>query len=313
MINRIWKNIVARHPVINTWFHTIKKITLPGFEHIPLYDVVIMFREEIKEDALNVRASSISYYFILALFPTVFFFFTLLAYIPVKDFDIVFLELMRDVFPEVVFKALESTINDIVGKQRVGLLSLNFLLTFLFASGGVMSMMQAFDKINPTFKKRTWWQKRWVSLKIISLVSILIIFTIALFIMGNEFLRNTLTFFKINFWWTYLLFQGLRYILIFFSIFNGIALIYYFAPAVKEKYRYFSVGASFATLLSFITSYIFSWYIGILHNFNTLYGSLGTLIIVLLWVYINALVLLFGFELNNSIALNKQLRQGQDK
>lgn len=309
MKGSIVRKMVRKYPFLLRWSRKGKQVTLPGFEGIPLYNVAVIFRNEIRDDALNVRASSISFYFILALFPSIFSFFTLLAYIPIRDFEEVLMSFLHDAMPGEVFVVLENTIRDIVGKQRGGLLSLNFILTVVFASGGVVSMMQAFDKINPTFHKRSWWQKRKVSLLIIALVSFQFIFGIALFIIGNQALRNALEFFEINYWWTYLLFQGLRYALIIFFIFNGIAVIYYFAPAVKEKYRYFSVGASFATMLSFISSYIFSWYVGLLHNFNTLYGSLGIIIVVMLWVYINALVLLFGFELNNSIAVNKAIRK----
>jgi membrane protein len=312
MVKKMWNRVTQKYPVLAAWTEKFKKITPPGFEGIPIYDVAVIFRKEIQNDALNTRASSISYFFILAMFPTIFSFFTLLAYIPIHDFEEVLMSFLHDAMPHEVYLVLESTIRDIVGKQRGGLLSLNFLLTVVFASEGVVSMMQAFDKINPTFKKRSWLQKRGTSLKIIALVSFQIIFTIALFIMGNEFLHNTLDFLHINFWWTYLLFQGLRYFLILFFIFNVIAVVYYYAPAVKEKYRYFSVGATFATLLSFITTYIFSWYIGMLHNFNTLYGSLGIIIVVMLWVNINALVLLFGFELNNSIAINKEIRRNNN-
>lgn len=296
---------------INTFSHRrrLRSLVLPGFEGVPLWDVVLKFREEIQDDALALRAASVSYFFIIAIFPTIIFFFSLIPYIPVQDFDIVLMRYMQQAMPPSVFLVLENTIQDIVSIQRGGLTSLNFILAFIFSSNGVSSMMQAFDKMNPTFVKRTFFQKKWVSIKITFLLTIQVITAIILIIFGEKTLKDILAYLNITSIASYWLVVAFKYLFVIFSFFNSIALIYYFGPSVKVKYRYFSVGATFATIMLILLSYLLRVYFSIFSDFNQLYGSLGIVIVVMLWVFLNAFVLLFGFELNNSIAVNKIMQQ----
>jgi membrane protein len=286
----------------------LKGIILPGFEGIPLYDVIQEFRAEIKNDDISIRASSISFYFILAFFPGILFFFSLIPYVPIEHFDTSIMQALKTVVPSSAYYVIENTIKDIVSRQHGGVLSINFFLAMFVASNGVNSMMKAFDKMNNTFKERNWWQKRFAAIRILVLVCMQIIIAILLIIKGKEFLElilkllhteNRITFYVLSF---------AKTLLIIFSFFNIIALIYYYGPSVKQKYKYFSAGATFATLFSILMTFGFRFYAAYLNDFNRLFGSLGIIIVIMLLVYLNALVLLFGFELNNSIALNKELR-----
>ncbi len=299
---------------INTFSHRrrLRSLVLPGFEGIPLWDVVLKFREEIQDDALALRAASVSYFFIIAIFPTIIFFFSLIPYIPVQDFDIVLMRYMQQAMPPSVFLVLENTIQDIVSIQRGGLTSFNFFLAFIFSSNGVSSMMQAFDKMNPTFVKRNFFQKKWVSIKITFLLTIQVIAAIVLIIFGEKTLKDILAYLNFTSIASYWLVVAFKYLFVTFSFFNSIALIYYFGPSVKVKYRYFSVGATFATIMLILLSYLLRVYFNIFSDFNQLYGSLGIVIVVMLWVYLNAFVMLFGFELNNSIAVNKIMQQKKE-
>jgi membrane protein len=287
----------------------IRSLVLPGFEGVSLNDVAVKLREEIQKDALSVRAASVSFFFILALFPSIIFFFSLIPYLPVDNFDVTLMTYLSRILPEGVYGVLESTIEDIVSIQRGGLTSFNFLLALIFSSNGVSSMMQAFDKMNPTFVKRSFLQKKWVSFKITMLLTFQFIAAIILVIFGEKSLRAILEYFNITNDITFFLVVALKYSFVLLTFFNTIALIYYFGPSVKKKYRYFSVGATFATITLLLLSYALRVYFGAYSNFNQLYGSLGIVIVVMLWVYINSFVLLFGFELNNSIAVNKALKK----
>jgi membrane protein len=287
----------------------IKSLVLPGFEGISLIDVAEKLREEIQKDALSVRAASVSFFFILAIFPSIIFFFSLIPYLPVENFDITLMTYLSRILPEGVYGVLESTIEDIVSIQRGGLTSFNFLLALIFSSNGVSSMIQAFDKMNPTFVKRSFLQKKWVSFKITMLLTFQFIAAIVLVIFGEKSLRGILEYLNMANEVTYILVVALKYSFVLLTFFNTIALIYYFGPSVKKKYRYFSVGATFATIMLLLLSYALRIYFGAFSNFNQLYGSLGIIIVVMLWVYINSFVLLFGFELNNSIAVNKALKK----
>lgn len=285
------------------------KVVLPGFEGIPLLDVFSKLREELQKDALSMRAASVSFFFILAIFPSIIFFFSLIPYIPVEDFDFALMSYLRRILPSGIFSVLESTIQDIVSIQRGGLTSINFFLALIFSSNGVSSMMQAFDKANHNFKKRSFLQKKWVSFKITSLLTIQFIAAIVLIIFGEKSLKSFLGMMQLDNQISYVLIVTVKYIFVILSFFNTIALIYYYAPSVVKKYRYFSAGATFATFTLIILSYVLKFYFNAFSNFNQLYGSIGVIIVIMLWVYLNSFVLLFGFELNNSISINKVLRK----
>ena len=287
----------------------LKRMSFPGFEGIPVYDVFLKFREEIKEDGLSIRASSISYFFILALFPSIIFFFSLIPYVPIDHFDSKILNGLKGILPIGIFSILETTIHDIVSVQRGGLVSINFFLALFVASNGVNSIMRAFDKMNQTFKKRNFFQKKIAAFQILFLISMQLIIAFLLIIKGKEFIQLILNWLNTEDAIISFVVRFTKTLLILFSFFNIFALIYYFGPSVKKRYKYFSVGATFATLFSILMSIVFKFYTSYLNNFNRLYGSLGIMIVIMLLIYLNALVLLFGFELNNSIAVNKALRE----
>lgn len=284
----------------------LKKLTLPGFEKVPLYNVIKMFREEIQNDALSVRAAAISFYFMLALFPFSIFIFTLFAYVPIDNFSEVFLNYIATIMPAGTFQILDDTIHDIINKRRGGWLSVTFFFTFYFSNNAIMNMMKAFDKANPTFKKRNWIQKFAAATKINLLIIFQLIAVIAFIILSQDQLNQI--FGSIGIWKnkSALFIHAFRIIISIITFFNTIALIYYFAPAVKKKYRYFSIGATFTTIALLLVSYLFSFYVKYMFSeLNAIYGSISAMIFIMVWVYVNALVLLFGFELNNSIAVNK--------
>lgn len=313
MLLKFLHNRYKDHPKFPSVVNWVRTFTFPGLEKVPLYDVIRMFRAEIKNDAINVRAAFISYFFILAMFPSITFFFTLIPYLPIPNFDKILMDFLQEILPEGVYLVLQSTITDIVQIQRGGLLSLNFFLGMLFATNGVNSIMVAFDKVNHTFKKRNWLQKRIVAIQIVALVSTQLILAIFLFVIGENSINWILSYLNIRSEFTVYLFKSIKLFLIAFCLFNTIATMYYLAPAVKKKYRYFSAGATFATCMALILSYVFSAYINYFHNFNRLYGSLGLIIVVMLWVYFNSINILFGFELNNSIQVSKAKREEREK
>lgn len=290
----------------------LKRITMPGLEGVPIYDVMQRFQYEVKNDDLSIRASSISFYFILALFPSILFFFSLIPYVPINHFDLIIMKGLKGILPNGVFIILKNTITDIVSRQHGGVVSINFFLALFVASNGVNSMMKAFDKMNNTFKERKWWQKRFAAIRILVLVSVQIIIAILLIIKGKEFLLLMLKLLHTESQTTLWILKIVKTFLILFSFFNIIALVYYFGPSVKKKHRYFSAGATFATLFSIVMTFCFRFYAAYLNNFNRLFGSLGIMIVIMMMIYLNALVLLFGFELNNSIAVNKAIRTNSE-
>lgn len=290
-----------------------QRTSLPGFDGIPIYDVITFFRQEIKRDQLPVRASAISFNFLLAVFPSIIFLFTLIPYIPISGLDVSIHKFFKDVMPESGYVFLESTINSITTIKRSGLLSLGFLLAFYFSTNGVRMILLTFNKNHPLYARRNFWRNRFASFRLTFYLFMLFIASIILIITGDVFVewfgglinwedatgRVFLTIFQ--------------YIVILLLFFLGISLIYYYGPASKHRWRFITPGASFATVFSIATSLGFGYLANNFISYNEVYGSIGTLIVLMIWINLNSLVLLVGFEINNSIDVNRILRQKVDE
>ena len=279
--------------------------TYPGFEGVSLKEALIGVREELRNDNLIIRASSMSFFFFLAIFPAIIFFFSLIPYIPLENYNKVLMSYLKDVLPGGIFSMLKVTITDILSVQRGGVTSLNFIMAFAFSSNGVTSMLTAFDKSHDNYKKRKFLQKQWVSLKLVSLVSFMFLVSISIVILGERTIKNILVYLDFFNFWTYAIIVFLKYIIVFFAFFNVVASIYYYGPSVKERFNYFSVGAIFTTFSLIILSNLLKSYFKLFSNFNQLYGSLGVITVSMLFVYLNSCILLIGYEINNSISINK--------
>lgn len=283
-----------------------KVVVLPGFGSLPLYTVAIFFFQEIARESILNKASSLAYNFMLAIFPGIIFLFTLIPYIPIENFQEKLLDFIEVVMPSNAFLAVETTLEDIVKNQNSGLLSVGFILATFFATNGVSSLMLAFNKASLILESRSWGQQRLVAigltLMIITALGVgMTIFTFAGYIIG--YLRENI---EVNaaFWRFVIVFS--RWVILFGIYFLTVSILYKFGPASSRKWKFFSPGATLATILAILTFSGFAFYINQFGAYNKLYGSIGTLIVIMIWLYLNSLILLVGFELNASIALSKQ-------
>lgn len=290
---------------IHYLFTKIKQITLPGFDNQPLYDVLVFLIKSLNKSALTVRASSIAFNMFLALIPALIFFFSSLAYLPIPNFAHELLKLLKEIMPTTAFLTIRSTIIDVVLHKRAGLLSLGFISTLYFATNGMNALITAFNATEHTFDHRNWLQRRLVSLILLIIVSTLIIISISLIIFSQSIFeyvesKNIIS----NRLLIYILY-GAKWLITIGAFFFSISFLYYFAPARKSKFRLISAGSTTATLLVLLISFGFSFYVNNFAQYNKIYGSLGTLIVLLLWIYFNSLALLIGYELNWSIRHTK--------
>ena len=166
-----------------------QRTSFPGFDKIPIYDVLTFFRQEIKRDQLPVRASAISFNFLLAVFPSIIFLFTLIPYIPISGLDVSIHKFFKDVLPESGYAFLESTINSITTIKRSGLLSIGFLLAFYFSTNGVRMILLTFNKNHPNYAKRNFWRNRFASFRLTLYLFVLFIASIILIITGDIFVE----------------------------------------------------------------------------------------------------------------------------
>ena len=278
-----------------------KLIKLPFFDGLPLYDVALFFWKGIVDGDISTRASAIAFNFILAIFPAIIFVFTLIPYIPIAHFQQQLLTLLQSILPRNAFLSIEGTIENIVTQPRGGLLSFGFFAAFFFSTNGIVSVITAFNGTIHAIETRSWINQRFVALVLAIILTSLTTFSVALitlsqtltkFLVKNGYLHSNLT---------YDLLLGGKWLIICALFFFSYAFLFYLAPARKTKFRFISAGGTLATILTIITSIGFSYYINHFGQYNTLYGSIGTLVVVMLSFYFNSLILLIGFELNVSI------------
>ncbi|RLD63366.1 MAG: YihY/virulence factor BrkB family protein [Bacteroidetes bacterium] len=285
-----------------------KKVTLPGFDGVPLYDVSVFFINGLYKGSISLRASAVAYSFFLALFPAIIFLFTLIPYIPIKNFQTELLHMISGIMPHNAYSTIQTTIEDIVMHKRGGLLSFGFFASLIFSTNGIAAMISAFNVTVNSFENRNWFSIRFISLILVLILTLLTTVAISLITFSQSFLNHLVSIGILHDNITYYLIYFGQFLIIIVAYFLAISFLYYLAPAKKTKWRFISAGSTLSTVLSIIISFIFSFYINHFGRYNTLYGSIGTIIVILLMLYINAFVLLIGFELNTGIK-NAQLKK----
>ena len=276
-------------------------IKLPFFDGEPLYDVTVFFWKSMVDGAISTRASAIAFNFILAIFPAIIFLFTLIPYIPIDNFQQQLFNLLQSILPRNAFAAIQETIEDILKTKRGGFLSFGFLAAFIFATNGIVSVIAAFNGTIHAIETRTWINQRFVALILAIILTLLMTVSIALITVSQSIMNYMVANGYLQKNWTYYLIPGGKWLVICALIFFAYAFLFYLAPARKTKFRFISAGGTLATILTIITTIVFSYYINNFGKYNILYGSIGTLVVVMLSFYFNAFILLIGFELNVSI------------
>jgi membrane protein len=243
----------------------------------------------------------LAFSFLLALFPAIIFVFTLIPYIPIDGFQGKLLILMRDFLPANTYSAAHTTIEDIVRHQRSGLLSFGFFFALFVSADGILALMKWFNKSYHGREERSAWQMRLMSIGLTLALEMLVLFAISL-IITSEIVYYYLSHQKIfdSMMHLFMLQMG-KWVILLLLCFSAISMLYYFGPSNRGTHRFISAGSSLATLLLVTTSLGFNFFITHFGRYNKVYGSIGTLIIILIWLYINSLVLLVGYELNVSI------------
>jgi membrane protein len=278
-----------------------KKVKPPGLEGLSLYIVSKFFIQGMLNGTLNTRASALAFNFILALFPSIIFIFTLIPYIPIVDFQDSLFELIQTLLPQSAFDVVKDTVYDIINKPRGGLLSFGFISALLFSTNGFHSLIGAFNETYHAIETRNAFEQRLTAF-IMMLVSVLLIALSIALIVFSEVLF--VKYIHIDFL-SYVVLHAGKYVALILLCLFFISFNYYFGPKKQEGFRFFSAGSVMATFFIILASMLFAYYVNNFANYNKLYGSIGTLIVVMLWIYIVSLILLIGFDLNVSIKMAK--------
>lgn len=276
---------------------TAQNVRLPLFDGLSAYDVAVFFWKGIYEGSVSSRAASISFSFFLALFPGVIFLFTLIPFIPVAGFQSELFKLLRDVLPPNSFDAAYTTITDILTIKRGDLLSVTVLAAFFFATNGTLSLIGNFGQSIHRLNVRGFWSQYLAAFLLTLALSVLLIVGITVLTLSEVYLGEWVGG-ELGLW----IAAATRWIVLLGLVLLSISLLFYFGPMRSAPWRFVSPGALLATLLVWLTSYLFGIYVTDFSQYNQLYGSIGTLMIIQLWLYVNAIGLIIGFELNASMA-----------
>lgn len=330
IVNKLEKLLGAQR--LNTLVHWAKKTSLPGFVKTPVYDIIIFLYHESQREKLIHKVNSLAFSFLLALFPFMIFLFTLIPLLPIQGVkDVLFREL-QSFIPDPVEPFLFRNIEDVISIPRNGLLSISFIMALYFSTNAMQAMMSGFEKsYMDTFLKRNFWQKRLDAIKLVMVVATLVITSVVVIIFGNEIWSSLVTYFSKKHWiienpvsnhgqhWVieFLFLQkysgigfGILKWLITILLFQGLfATIFRYGPSLKTRFRFFSPGTTLATISSIIISLLFSAMINNFGSFHLIYGPIGALIIILLYIQLNCFVIVACFELNASIAIHRDLKK----
>lgn len=273
------------------------KLMLPFMGGLPLYWIVVFFFRNLRKESINLRASSIAFNLFLSLFPALIFMFTLLPYIPIEDLSHHIMSFMRTVLPRSSFEIIDETLQDILNTPRSGLLSIGLITAIYFASNGIFALMETYNKRD----KRSFWKKRLLAIGLTFLMGILVITIISLFIVTEYSVELLIYYTPINDQVLYYALLVIRWLMLFFLAFAATTILYRHADSRVESWNHIFPGAFLATLLTVVTSIAYAFYINNWGNYNRFYGSLGAIIITMLWLYFNAMVLIIGHEFNRSL------------
>ncbi|MEX6627507.1 YihY/virulence factor BrkB family protein [Tenacibaculum salmonis] len=302
------ENKLKKIPIINLLVLFFKEIKIPGLQGMSLYDLFEMYVIGIVKGALTTRAGGIAFSFFMAVFPFMLFILSLIPYIPIEGFQENLFGLIQEMLPPKTFDAVDMVLKDIINNQYGGLLSFGFLASIFLMTNGVNAIFGGFEYSYHVKEIRSVFKAYFISLGVSLLMSFFLIITVVLIILYQVALAriDQKGWFHPDdldlFYWG----RGLFFLIMIFTI---VSLLFRFGTTQGKEIKFFSPGAILTTVLSLLSFYAFGIYVVKFSTYNQLYGSIGALLILMLFVWINAIILLLGFELNASIYRLKRINK----
>jgi membrane protein len=266
-----------------------------------LKQVLILLWHKLIHFDIDSRAAAVAFNFTLAVFPTIIFLFTLIPYIPIHHLDLQIMDFMENVMPRGLFIEAQATILDIISKKRGNVLSLGFLFAIYASTSGMMALMNTFNLTYRTSENRGFVKQRLVGLMLNFLLTFILFIAIVILIVGRQVIDISLERGWLNEDINYFALQIIRYFVVFAVLFITVSIIYYVAPSIHKRWTFFNSGSITASILIILSTNLFSYYLSNFATYNKLYGSIGTIIALMLWLYLIALILIIGFEINVSM------------
>lgn len=290
---------IEKIPVVRNLKNFAKKIKLPWLEGLSLYDLLEIYIVGIVEGAISYRAGAIAFSFFMALFPFALFILNLIPYIPIEGFQQDFLKFLEESVPPNTYEAIASIINDILNNSYKGLLSSGFILSIFLMANGLNAILGGFENSHHVILKRGFLSQYAVALGMSVILSLLLIVTVATTVIFEVFIQsikldnvfnNNIKFIEIG-----------RYGFLMLMILITSSILLKFGTRETSNNSFISIGSVFTTVLIILSSYFFGIWVVKFSKYNELYGSIGTLLIMMFYIWLNCMILLLGFELNASI------------
>ena len=293
-------------PLIRHIIDLLKLIKLPLLSGLSLYDLLKLFGSEIIEGDLAYRSSAISFSFFMALFPFALFILNLIPYIPIDGFQQDFLQFVAQGVPPKTYDAVALIIADILINSHSGLLSTGFILSIFLSANGINAVLSGFESSKNITIKRSYFRQYLVSLAMSLLLSLLLLVTVAMIVFFEVLIQKTII--QDVFSDQISLIQLGRYAFVILMILMSTSFLFKFGIKRDKNRDFITVGSVFTTILIIITSYGFGIWVVKFSKYNELYGSIGTLLIMMFYIWINCMILLLGFELNAVINKHNNVR-----
>ena len=311
-LRHLGRKVLYWRPVRSTLYF-LHHFSLPGNRGVPVYDVLRFFLRSIFNGDLNQRAKGLAFSFMTALPPLLIFFFTLVAFLPFDGVQDELLGELGSIIPEKVMDPISHTVNDVMGHRHTTLLSIGFASSVILAANGLMGVISSLNFANRSIEKRPYVQRYLLCIMLVFIIYVVVVFSVAL-LMGHKlllqyiYLKGWLSYSKFN----TLIFNVGRWVLIVLALLTAVSLIYYWAPVRKQRVGFFSAGSVLATAMFLVLSWALGLYFNNFNRYNLVYGSIGTLLLLMFWIRFNCIVLLVGYELNISIYNGTIVKENRD-
>jgi len=308
MLKKI-KHLLLNNSIVRTAKSWSSKIVLPGFEGLTLYEIFIFLVESFQKAQYATRSAAISYKFFSAIFPSLVFLLSLIPYVPIDNFQEDLLFYMEEMLPHNAYSLVEDTINDLVTKKHTALLSAGFLLSLYYASNGLNALLSGFNESYQIELKRSSIKQRIISLGSFALISVFLILAISSLILGEIAIHKIFSggLSQVG----NILFHFIRWVVIIGGIIFSVSTLYNIGNPERKQWKYFSSGATLATIIIILASKGLIFYFDNFGKYNELYGSIGSLLIVLIWIQTINYILLVGFELSTHTDAHSKVEEDE--
>jgi len=290
------KESIKNAPIIKQFIVLLKRIQFPSLQGSSLYDIIKLYLSGIVSGGVTHRASAIAFSFFMALFPFALFLLNLIPFIPLENFQNDFLTFVSKSVPPNTYDAIEAILKDILNNSYNGLLSSGFILSVFLMSNGINALLDGFELSKNISEKRGYFQQYAIAIVLSLIIAFLILLTVAILIFVAVFIHQVET--QSGYVSKIPLIETIRYLFVVLMILFITSALYKFGTRESKHISFISYGSVMTTVLFLLTSNLFGIYVEKFARYNELYGSIGTLLVMMFYIWLNCILILLGFELN---------------